>query len=118
MDTIRFPGSLPATVTRPRPLIEAVLAQSLREQGPRSCTAQAWQWGLTGQGPSPVSRTPGTGAPPGTDDLAAEACHDTTPPECGWPPWKGARDRNPDRQQARRVLRWLTGAADRRHPAA
>ena len=112
MDTIQLPGPLPATVTRPRPLIEAVMAQSVREQGPDSRTAQAWQWVLTGQGPSPVSRTPGTGTPPSTDDIAAEARYDSTPPECGWPPWRYAHDRNPDRQQARRVLRWLTGAAD------
>ena len=90
MDTIQLPGPLPATVTRPRPLIEAVMAQSVREQGPDSRTAQAWQWVLTGQGPSPVSRAPGIGTPPSADDIAAEARHDSTPPECGWPPWKGA----------------------------
>ena len=112
MDTIQIPDPLPPTVTRPRPLLEAVMAQSLREQGPGSRTASAWQWVLTRHGPSPVSRTPGTGIQPGPDDISAEARYDTTPPECGWPPWKGARDRDPDRQQARRVLRWLTGAAD------
>ena len=48
MDTIQIPGTLPATVTRPRPLIEAVMAQSLREQGPGSRTAAAWRWVLTG----------------------------------------------------------------------
>jgi hypothetical protein len=112
MDTIQFPGPLPATVTRSVPLIEAVMAQSVREQGPDSRTAQAWRWVLTGQGPSPVSRAPCMGTPPSADDIVAEARHDATLPECGWPPWKGARDRNPDRQQARRVLRWLIGAAD------
>ncbi len=56
MDTIQIPGPLPATVTRPRPLVEAVMDQSLREQGPHSRTAQAWQWIITGQGPSPVSQ--------------------------------------------------------------
>jgi hypothetical protein len=61
MDTIQIPGPLPATVTRPRPLIEAVIAQSLREQGYGSHTARAWQWVLSGHGPSPVAQTPGTG---------------------------------------------------------
>jgi hypothetical protein len=112
MDTIQIPGPLPATVTRPRPLIEAVMAQSLREQGSACRTARAWRWVLSGHGPSPVAQTPGTGTPPGLDEITAEARYDTTPPECGWPPWKGARDRDFDRQQARRVLRWLTGAAD------
>ena len=77
MDTIQFPGPLPATVTRSRPLIEAVMAQSLREQGPDSRTAQAWRWVLTGQGPSPVSRAPGIGTPPSADDIVAEARHDS-----------------------------------------
>ena len=112
MNTIQLPGPLPATVTRSRPLIEAVMAQSLREQGPDSRTAQAWQWVLSGQGSSPVSRAPGVGTTPSTDDIAAEARHDSTPQECGWPPWRYANDPDPDRQQARRVLRWLTGAAD------
>ncbi|HEX9624042.1 MAG TPA: hypothetical protein VF979_06665, partial [Streptosporangiaceae bacterium] len=31
---------------------------------------------------------------------------------CGWPPWRYANDPDPDRQQARRVLRWLIGVAD------
>ena len=111
MDAICIPGQLPATVTRPRPLIEAVMAQSLREQGPGSRTAAAWRWVLTGHGPAPVSDTPGTGNPPGLDEITAEARSDPSD-ECSWPPWRHAFDPDPDRQQARRVLRWLTGAAD------
>jgi hypothetical protein len=110
MDAICLPGQLPATVTRPRPLVEVVMAQSLREQGPGSRTAAAWRWVLTGQGPSPVSGTPGTGRPSGRDEITAEARYGSPP--MSWPPWRNAFDRDPDRQQARRVLRWLTGAAD------
>jgi hypothetical protein len=110
MDAIRIPGQLPATVTRPGPLIEAVMAQSLREQGPDSRTAAAWRWVLTGDGASPVSGTPGTGRPPGPEEITAEARHGSPP--MSWPPWRYAFDRDPDRQQARRVMRWLTGAAD------
>ena len=75
MDAICLPGQLPATITRPRPLIEAVMAQSLREQGPASRTAAAWRWVLTGQGPAPVSDTPGTGSRPDPDEITAEARH-------------------------------------------
>lgn len=39
MDTIPIPDPLPAAVTRPRRLVEAVAAQSLREQGAGSRTA-------------------------------------------------------------------------------
>jgi hypothetical protein len=110
MDAICLPGQLPATITRPRPLIEAVMAQSLHEQGPASRTAAAWRWALTGQGPAPVSGTASTGRPPGPNEITAEACHGSPP--MSWPPWQNAFDRDRDRQQARRVLRWLTGAAD------
>ena len=112
MDATRIPGQLPATITRPRPLIEAVMAQSLCEQGPGSRTAAAWRWVLTGHGPAPVSDTPGTGHPPGLDDITAEARHGDGTQWKRWPPWRNAFDHDSDRQQARRVLRWLTGAAD------
>ncbi len=114
MEGHQIPGALPATVVRPRPLMEAVMAQSLAECVPGSRTARAWSWVLTGRGTAPVSGVAGTGSPPGEDEIAAEARYgvDACPPECGWPPWRFANDPDPDRQQARRVLRWLTGAAD------
>jgi len=111
VNLIDIPAQLPAAVTRPRPLIEAVMAQSLCEQGPGSRTAAAWRWVLTGHGPAPVSQEPGTGAPPTPDNITAEARHDPAE-ECAWPPWRHNFDPDLDRQQARRVLRWLTGAAD------
>jgi len=79
-----------------------------------SRTASAWQWVLTGQGLAPVSRTPAAGRSPTAAEITAEARHgaESSPPECGWPPWRYARDPDPDRQQARRILRWLTGASD------
>ena len=112
MNTIPIPEPLPTAVTRSRPLIEAVAAQSLREQGADSRTARAWRWVLTGQSLSPVSEMLGPGHPPDVDEIVGEAGYDTEPPDCDWPPWRHTFDPNPDRQQARRVLRWLTGAAD------
>ena len=111
MNLTDIPGQLPAAVIRPRALIEAVMAQSLNEQGPGSRTAAAWRWVLTGHGPAPISDTPGSGQQPGLDVITAEARIDPAD-ECSWPPWRHAFDPDPDRQQARRVLRWLTGAAD------
>jgi hypothetical protein len=112
VDTIPIPDMLPTAVARPRRLVEAVASQSLREQGTDSRTARAWRWMLTGQGLSPISDVPGTGRPPDLDGIQAEAHHVTDPDECAWPPWRYNFDSDPDRQQARRVLRWLTGAAD------
>ena len=63
MDTIPIPEPLPVTVTRPRQLIEAVAAQSVREQGTGSRTARAWRWVLTGQDLSPDQRDARPGPP-------------------------------------------------------
>jgi hypothetical protein len=109
MDASQLPAALPETVSRPRPLIETVLTLSLREEGPDSRTSSAWRWVLTGQGPSPVSGAPGPGRPPAIEDIVAEARWRGTA-ERWWPPWRA--DPDDDRRQARRVLRWLTGAAD------
>src|SRR5258708_27326943 len=114
MEAFHIPGTLPATVVRSRPLVVAVMTQSLGEWPAGSRAASAWQWVLTGQQLAPVSGTRGPGRPPTSEEVTAEARHggDSRPLECGWPPWRYARDADPDRQQARPVLRWLTGAAD------
>ena len=114
MDTNQVPSTLPATVLRPQSLVVAIMTRSLTECLPGSRTACAWQWVLTGQGPAPISRAPGSGSPPTAAEITDETRHgaDSCPPECGWPPWRHARDPDTDRQQARRILRWLTGAAD------
>jgi len=58
----------------------------------------------------PVSGVVEAGRPPGEDEIAAKLDSvNTCPAECGGPPWRFANDPDPDRQQARRVLRWLTG---------
>jgi hypothetical protein len=109
MDAIEIPSRLPATIVRPRDLTKGVMIASLREQGPNSRTASAWQWVLTGHGAVPISQVGSAGCLPGADDITAEVRHDPAE-ECGWPPWR--TDLDVDRRQARRVLRWLTGAAD------
>jgi len=75
MDANQIPGTLPATITRSRPLIMAVMGQSLAEVGPGSRTAFAWQWALTGHGQAPVTGRPGNGRPPTTAEIEAEARH-------------------------------------------
>jgi hypothetical protein len=109
MDATEIPGPLPAAITRSRALTEAIMTASLHEAGPQSRTAAAWRWALTGAGPAPVSHTTCSGQPPDAQAIAAEARHDPRE-DCGWPPWQ--TDPDPDRRQARRVLRWLTGGAD------
>ena len=71
---------------RPRPHVEAVLAQSLREMGPRGRAALAWQWALTGTRPSPVTLSLAPGSPPSREEILAEAEAEpegsTAPPRC------------------------------------
>ncbi len=111
MDNGQIPSHLPATITRPAALIEAVKAHAFREQGPTSRTAAAWHWVLTGRGPSPITHGAGPGRPPTGEEIAAEArARDTADPECATP--LSRFDPDPDRRQARQVLRWLTGDAD------
>lgn len=115
MDASHIPAALPPTVIPPRPLVQAIMAQSLREQGAGSRTARAWRWILTSQAPSSVSQTPGVERPPRLEEIVGEARYgrDTDPPQWGsWPPWRYAFDHDLDGQQTRRVLRWLTGVAD------
>jgi hypothetical protein len=112
MGTGHTPPPLPATLTRrPWSLVGAVMAQSLREQGPATRTAAAWRWIVTGQGTSPITQTTGPGRPPTLEEIDAEACaRDTAHPECATP--LSRFDPDLDRRQARQVLRWLTGDAD------
>lgn len=111
MDPGQTPRQLPATVTRrPWTLVGDVMTQSLREQGTASRAAAAWRWIFTGQGTSPIKQSAGPGRPPTAEEIIAEAAHRSTREECAWPPW--LCDPDADRRQARRVLRWLTCAAD------
>lgn len=114
MDEDLVPATLPATIIRPRSVVIAVMTQSQEECTSISRTVCAWQWAITGCEPSPVSWTLPAGNLPTAAQIIDEARHgsDASAPECGWPPWRDANDPDPDRQQARRVLRWLTGAAD------
>ena len=112
MDTIHIPEPLPATITRARPLIEAAMTQSLREQGTSSRTAAAWEWAFTGDCPSPISLSPPPGRRPSAEDMTVEAWRPGAPENVRDlpPPWRF--DPDGDRRQARRVLRWLAGDAD------
>lgn len=71
--TVYVPEQLSAAIARPRPHVEAVLVQSLRETGPDGRTALAWAWALTGSRPSPVALSLAPGRPPSRGEILAEA---------------------------------------------
>jgi hypothetical protein len=70
---IQVPDPLPPAIDRPGQLVEAVLAQSLRETEDRGRAALAWAWALTGKRPSPVTLSVANGHPPSRAQITAEA---------------------------------------------
>ena len=86
--TVYLPDQLSPAIVRPRPHVEAVLAQSLHEMGPRGRTALAWQWALTGTRPSPVTLSLAPGSPPSREEILAEAAAEaegsTAPHSTAW----------------------------------
>jgi len=109
VSAVRLPEHLPAAITRPRQLVEAVLAQSLLEMGTEGRTAIAWDWTLTGTRPSPVTLSLPPGRPPSREEILAES---DAPPEGSTASVGVPSDFCDELGEARRVLAWLAGATD------
>jgi len=107
--TIRVPDPLPPAISRPRQLIEAVIAQSLLETGDQGRAALAWAWALTGRRPSPVTLSVAKGVLPSREEITAEA---TASPEGSTAPPGVPTDFCDQLREARHILRWLTGETD------
>ena len=103
------PDPLPPVITRPKQLVEAVLAQSLSETGDEGRAALAWAWALTGTRPSPVTLSVAKGSPPARDEITAEA---SAPPEGSTAPPGVPTDFCDQFREARHILRWLIGDTD------
>lgn len=108
MRTVVVPEVLPGAIARSRALVEAVLAESLAETGADGPVALAWEWGLTGSRPSPITLSLPVGRPPSREEILAEADADPEirsgslgEPTAGDQVW-----------QAALILRWLAGASD------
>jgi hypothetical protein len=110
VDTSQIPGSLPPAITISRETAIACLADDLEDYGATGPVALAWQWALTGNGPTPVALEEWTQGPPGRDTLLDES---------SWPyadGWQG-RARWEELQHARFLLWWLTAADGEEAPA-
>ena len=106
---MHVPEQLSPAIARPRPHIEAVLAQNLREVGPDGRAALAWQWALTGTRPSPVTLSLASGKPPSREEILAEAAAE---PEGSTAPPGVPSDFCDQLRETRAVLTWLTGGTD------
>jgi hypothetical protein len=109
MNAPHVPDELPPAITRPRHLIEAVLAQSLDETGTDGRVALAWDWALTGTRPSPVTLSLPSGHPPSRAEILAEA---SVPAEGSTAPPGVPADFCDQLGEARHILAWLAGATD------
>lgn len=109
VSAVHVPDELPPAITRSRPLVEAVLAHSLRETGTDGRTALAWQWALTGTRPSPVTLGTPPGRPPTRAEIRTEA---DAPPEGFTAPPGVPTDFCDQLREVRRVLVWLVGDSD------
>jgi hypothetical protein len=106
---VHVPEQLSPAIARPRPHVEAVLAQSLREVGPDGRAALAWQWALTGTRPSPVTLSLAPDRPPSREEILAEAAAE---PEGSTAPPEVPSDFCDQLRETRAVLTWLTGSTD------
>jgi hypothetical protein len=109
LTAVRVPEPLSPAIVRPRQHVEAVLAQSLREAGPRGRAALAWAWALTGSRPSPVTLCLAPGCPPSRHEILAEAAAE---PEGSTAPPGVPADFRDQLRQTRSVLAWLAGVSD------
>lgn len=110
MNPARLPAILPSAITVSRQVAEMSMADDLAAYGPSGPAALAWQWALTGRGPTPVSLREWHTGPPD---------HDTLLDESRWPygdRW-GGRAARAEIDKARFLLWWLTADPQEQIPA-
>ena len=104
------PDILPPAITVSREVADLCMSEDLAAYGPSGPAALAWQWALTGHGPTPVSLREWHVGPPD---------HDTMLDESRWPygdGWQGHAQRA-EIDKARFLLWWLTASPDEETPA-
>ena len=106
---LRVPEQMPPAIARSRPLVDAVLTQSLAEAGTGGRAALAWEWALTGTRPSPVTLSLPVGRPPSRNEIVAEA---TAEPEGSTAQPGVPSDYCDQLGEACRILAWLVGEFD------
>jgi hypothetical protein len=109
MNALPVPDPLSPAITRPRQLVEAVLAQSMRETGTTGRAALAWPWALTGTRPSPITLSLPVGQPPSRSEILTEA---SAEPDSPTAPHGVPTDFSDQLGEARHILSWLAGSTD------
>jgi hypothetical protein len=110
MDTTQIPETLPPAITISHETAVACLTDDLHDYGPSGPVALAWQWALTGHGPTPIALETWTQGPPSHNMLLDESRWPHTDRWQGHASWE-------ELQHARFLLWWLTAADGQQVPA-
>jgi hypothetical protein len=65
----QIPAKLPPAITKSHDVAEVVKARDMQEHDPSGPVALAWQWALTGQGPTPITLMDWNTGPPSRQDI-------------------------------------------------
>jgi hypothetical protein len=110
MDMTQIPQTLPPAITISRQTTVSCMADDLENYGTTGPVALAWQWALTGNGPTPIALEQWNQGPPGRDMLLDESRWPYADRWHGHATWK-------ELQHARFLLWWLTAAEGEQVPA-
>jgi hypothetical protein len=103
----QIPAKLAPAIAKGYDVAEFIMSRDMEEHDPSGPAAHAWQWALTGQGPTPITLMDWSTGPPSRQDMAWQI-------ECpgewrGQVPWDEIR-------AARSVLWWLTSGHEHEVP--
>jgi hypothetical protein len=110
MTTTEIPDPLPPAITISRETAIACMSDDLQDYGTSGPVALAWQWALTGKGPTPIALEKWEQGPPSHNMLLDESRWPHTDRWQGRAPWE-------ELQHARFLLWWLTAADGEEVPA-
>ncbi len=110
MDMTQIPQTLPPAITISRQTAVACLASDLENYDSSGPVALAWQWALTGKGPTPIALQTWNQGPPSHSMLLDESRWPYTSRWQGHASWE-------ELQHARFLLWWLTAADGEQVPA-
>ena len=110
MGTTQIPQTLPPAITISRETAVACMTDDIGDYGTSGPVALAWQWALTGKGPTPIALQQWDHGPPSHNMLLDESRWPYTNRWQGHASWE-------EIQHARFLLWWLTAAEDEEVPA-
>lgn len=105
---LQIPAKLPPAITKSHDVAEFIMSRDIEEHGVSGPVTLAWQWALTGEGPTPITLMDWNADPPSRQGIQRQIeCPDEWR---GQVPWDEIR-------AARGVLWWLISGPSDEIPA-